>query len=303
MPQTVERLRQGRGETREPLVERLRQGRGETREPLVERLRQGRGETREPLVEGAAREKLFSQVKFSDLSISAFDDTDFTLDFLEKFRSQMAAKAGVDIDKTEVVGLGAASVVVASKILFETSADSSADTMATTLNSNPGSIFDEPTFSSYGGITASEVATEVTAVSPPPPLAPASGKNAPSPDLIPFITYLPPNPPISPPPPPPRPLPPPPTPPPPSPPPPLHPSFCSSLTAPTISSTPPSPLPPPSPFPPPHPKSSNPKWPLTPPPQQPPPPSPSRPATTRDAFSAFHLTETDSEDQTYEINV
>ncbi|KAK3287515.1 hypothetical protein CYMTET_4981 [Cymbomonas tetramitiformis] len=116
MPQTVERLRQGRGETREPLVERLRQGRGETREPLVERLRQGRGETREPLVEGAAREKLFSQVKFSDLSISAFDDTDFTLDFLEKFRSQMAAKAGVDIDKTEVVGLGAASVVVASKV-------------------------------------------------------------------------------------------------------------------------------------------------------------------------------------------
>eukprot|EP00854_Cymbomonas_tetramitiformis_P030653 gene30653-38367_t len=156
-------------------------------------------------------------ITFSNLDINSFSNETFAASFNSAFRDQMAKTANVSWEYVTILEISSGSVAVSTIVHFTISSSGSADIFKDQVLSEPDSMFQDQSFSSWGAVTSSKVSVETVIV----PIYTSSPTLAPtlSPTSAPTLTPPPPPPPSSPPPSPSSP--PPPYPPPPSPPPPL----------------------------------------------------------------------------------
>lgn len=144
-----------------------------------------------------------ADVAFSDLSVSAFDESEFTLNFLNGFKSAMASAAEVgSVEDVEIHGVFPGSTHILSTTYFPPSLPSDAHLkFAEMLVNDIESIFVGEHWALYGAVecTHHSVKTSTRMYSPPPPGLP-SPPVPPEPNLPPPNThaptyYMPPTPP------------------------------------------------------------------------------------------------------------
>lgn len=123
-------------------------------------------------------ERVSHDICFSLLDYASFTDSTFDGFFRSLFRYQLADAAGVSPSSVVINSISSGSTVVASTVIFSRTETepSAATSYAAQVQSNPGALFSDPSFSDYGQVTSSSVSVGIV-MSPTasPSLAPTPG--------------------------------------------------------------------------------------------------------------------------------